>query len=64
MLKEHRSTPVLDVTINCLLSNDGELQSVGAALASNIARFKVTTSRQSFSLVYRLQNCTATHIIV
>ena len=61
MLKDHRSTPVLDVTINCLLSKDGELQSVGAALASNIARFKVT--RRSFSLVYRLQNCTATHII-
>ena len=41
MLKDHRSTPLLAVTINCLLSKDGELQNVGAALASNIARFKV-----------------------
>ena len=61
MLKDHRSTPLLAVTINCLLSKDGELQNVGAALVSNIARFKVT--RRSFSLVDRLKNCTATHMI-
>ena len=60
MLKDHRSTPLLDVIINCLLSKDSELQNVGAALASNIARFKVNS--RSFYLVYRLQNCTATHM--
>ena len=50
MLEDQRSTPLPAVTINCLLSKDGELQNVhvGAALASNIARFKVT--RRSFFL--------------
>jgi len=42
MLNDHRSAPLLSVTINCLLSKDGDLQNAGAALVSNIARFKVT----------------------
>ena len=61
MLKDHRSTPLLAVTINCLLSKDDQLQIVGAALVSNIARFKVTG--RSFSLAYRFQNCSATQIL-
>ncbi|KAL9957268.1 hypothetical protein ACROYT_G038882 [Oculina patagonica] len=40
MLQDNRSTPLPAVTINCLLSKDRELQTVGAALASNIARLK------------------------
>lgn len=42
MFKDTRSTPLAAVTVNCLLSKNEDLTTVGAALASNIARFKVT----------------------
>ena len=42
MLKDNRFTLLSAATINCVLSRDCELQTVGAALASNIARFKVS----------------------
>lgn len=42
MFKDTSSTPLAAVTVNCLLSKNENLTTVGAALASNIARFKVT----------------------
>ena len=42
MFKDTRSTSLAAVTVNCLLSKNEDLTTVGAALASNIARFKVT----------------------
>ena len=41
MFEDSRSVPLAAVTVNCLLSKDTDLQSVGAALVSNISRFKV-----------------------
>lgn len=41
MLEDSHSTHLPAVTINCLLSKDQELQTVGAALVSNIARYKI-----------------------
>ncbi|CAH3037251.1 unnamed protein product [Porites lobata] len=41
MFKDTRFTPLAAVTVNCLLSKNEDLTTVGAALASNIARFKV-----------------------
>ena len=53
MFKDARSTPLAAVTVNCLLSKNEDLTTVGAALASNIARFKVT---RTFSTVYVVVN--------
>ncbi|PFX23178.1 hypothetical protein AWC38_SpisGene12264 [Stylophora pistillata] len=41
LLGDSHSTSLPAVTINCLLSKDSELQTVGAALVSNIARLKI-----------------------
>ncbi|RMX50580.1 hypothetical protein pdam_00008780 [Pocillopora damicornis] len=41
LLGDSHPTPLPSVTINCLLSKDSELQTVGAALVSNIARLKI-----------------------
>ncbi|PFX23182.1 hypothetical protein AWC38_SpisGene12251 [Stylophora pistillata] len=41
LLGDSHSTPLPAVTINCLLSKDSELQTVGAALVSNIATVKI-----------------------
>ena len=49
MFKDTRSTPLAAVTVNCLLSKNEDLTTVGAALASNIARFKVTCM---FSIIH------------
>ena len=50
MFKDTRSTSLAAVTVNCLLSKNEDLTTVGAALASNIARFKVTCT---FSTIHR-----------
>ena len=52
MFKDTRSTPLAAVTVNCLLSKNEDLTTVGAALASNIARFKVTCA---FSTIHITQ---------
>ncbi|KAJ7340348.1 Desumoylating isopeptidase 1 [Desmophyllum pertusum] len=41
MFKDSHLTPLYTLTINCLLSKDQQLETVGAALASNIARYKI-----------------------
>ena len=52
MFQDTRSTPLAAVTVNCLLSKNEDLTTVGAALASNIARFKVTCT---FSTIHITQ---------
>ncbi|KAJ7340357.1 hypothetical protein OS493_003101 [Desmophyllum pertusum] len=41
MFKDSHLTPLYTLTINCLLSKDQQHETVGAALASNIARYKI-----------------------
>ena len=49
MFQDSVPVPLAAVTVNCLLSKDSALQSAGAALVSNIARYQVPICLRSCS---------------